>query len=191
MTLKLDIVSPAPFKVLGEQTSLAQKWDQYVKRFDYYIKASGVTRDEQKRALLLHVSREEVQDLFETMTDTGTTYAQAIDKLNEYFAPKKNIAFERHVFRQSKQEDKTVDNFIVRLSKLSISCDFSELQKEDMIRDQVVDCCRSTDLRKKLLAESDLTIEKVRTISRTYELLSTHAKKIAADNQIYKSVAVE
>ena len=151
MALKLDIVSPAPFKVLGEQTSLAQKWDQYVKRFDYYIKASGVTRGEQKRALLLHVSGEEVQDLFETLTNTVTTYAHAIDKLNEYFAPKKNIAFERHVFRQSKQEeDETVDNFIVRLSKLSISCDFSELQKEDMIHDQVVDCCRSTDLRKKL-----------------------------------------
>ena len=156
MALKLDTVSPAPFKVLGEQTSLAQKWDQYVKRFDYYIKASGVTGDEQKRALLLDVSGEEVKDLFETLTYTGNTYAQAIDKLNEYFVPKKNIAFERHMFRQSKQEeDETVDNFIVRLSKLSISCDFSELQKEDMIRDQVVDCCRSTDFRKKLLAESD------------------------------------
>ena len=64
MAWKLDIVSPAPFKVLGEQTSLAQKWDQYVKRFDYYIIASGVIQDKQKRALLLHVSGEEVQDLF-------------------------------------------------------------------------------------------------------------------------------
>ena len=117
MALKLDIVSPAPFKVLGEQTSLAQKWDQYVKRFDYYIKASGVIRDEQKRALPLHVSGEEVQDLFETLTDTGTTYAQAIDKLNEYYAPKKNNAFQRHVFRRSNlEEGETVDNFIVRLS---------------------------------------------------------------------------
>ena len=138
------------------------------------------------------MSGEEVQDLFETLIDTGTTYAHAIDKLNEYFAPKKNIAFERHVFRQPKQEEnETVDNFIVRLSKLSISCDFSELQKEDMIRDQVVDCCRSTDLRKKLLAESDLTLEKVRTISRTYELSSTHTKKIAADNQTNQSPVYE
>ena len=80
------------------------------------------------------------------------------------FCAQENIAFERYVFRQSKQEDdETVDNFIVKLSKLSISCDFSELQKEDMIRDQVVDCCRSTALRKKLLSESDLTLEKVRT----------------------------
>ena len=60
-----------------------------------------------------------------------------------------------------------------------------------MIREQVVDCCRSTDLRKKLLAESDLTLEKVRTISRTYELSSTHAKKIAADNQTNQSQSSE
>ena len=100
-----------------------------------------MTRDEQKRALLLHVSGEEVKDLFETLTDTGTTYVHAIDKLNEYFAPKKNILFERHMFRQSKQEeDETVDNFIARLSKLSITCDFSELQKEDMVHDLVIDC---------------------------------------------------
>ena len=91
--------------MLGEQTSLAQKWDQYVKRFDYYIKASGVTRDEQKIALLLQVSGEEVQDLFETLTDTGTTYEQAIDKLNEYFASKKNIAFERHVFKSRRRQN--------------------------------------------------------------------------------------
>ena len=48
-----------------------------------------MSRDKHKRALLLHVSGEEVQDLFKTLTHTGTTYAQAIDKINEYFAPKK------------------------------------------------------------------------------------------------------
>ena len=65
---------------------------------DLTIKGSGVTRVEKKRALLLHVSGEEVQNLF----DTGTIYEQALDKLNEYFAPKKNVAFKRHMFRQSK-----------------------------------------------------------------------------------------
>ena len=50
-----------------------------------------------------------MQNLF----DTGTTYEQALDKLNKYFAPKKNVAFIRHMFRQSKQEDEKEDNFIV------------------------------------------------------------------------------
>ena len=156
-----------------------------MKRFEYYIKAQNVTKDKQKRALLLHVAGEEVQDLFETLQDTGTTYAEALGALNTYFQPKRNIAFERHLFRQAKQQDdETVDNFIVRLSKLSLGCDFKdEVQKNEMIRDQVVDCCKSTELRKKLLSESELMLEKIRTVSRTFELSSSHAKKMAEDNQ--------
>jgi hypothetical protein len=36
------------------------------------LKATGVTKDEQKRALLLHVTGEEVQDIIETLDNTGT-----------------------------------------------------------------------------------------------------------------------
>ena len=185
MAMTLDIDCPGQFRMLGEQTNLAQKWDQYVKRFDYYIKAQNVTKDKQKRALLLHVAGEEVQDLFETLQDTGTTSAEALGALNTYFQLKRNIAFERHLFRQAKQqEDETVDNFMVLLSKLSLGCDFKdEVQKNEMIRDQVVDCCKSTELRKKLLSESELTLEKIRTVSRTFELSSSQAKKMAEDNQ--------
>ena len=185
MAMKLVLSSPGQFKMLGEETNLAQKWDQYVKRFEYYIKAQNVTKDEQKRPLLLHVAGEEVQDLFETLQDTDTTYAEALGALHTYFEPKKSIAFERHLFRQAKQQDdKTVDNFIVRLSKLSLGCDFKdEAQKNDMIRDQMVDCRKSTELRKKLLSESELTLDKIRTVSRTFELSRPHAKKMAEDNQ--------
>ena len=77
--------------MLGEQTNLAQKWDQYVKRFEYYIKAQNVTKDEQKRVLLLHVAGEKVKDLFETLQDTGTTYAEALGALNTYFEQKKTL----------------------------------------------------------------------------------------------------
>ena len=82
------------------------------------------------------------------------------------------------------QDEETVDNFIVRLSKLSLGCDFKdESEKNDMIRDQVVDCCKSTELRKKLLSESELTLHKIPTVSRMFELSSSHAKKMAENNQ--------
>ena len=122
--------------------------------------------------------------MFKTLDDTGNTYAEALGALNTYIEPKKNIPFERHVFRPAKQQDdETVDNFIVRLSKLSLGCDFEDAQKSDMIRDQVIDCCRSTELRKKLLSEANLTLDRVRTISRIFELSSSHAKQMAEDNQ--------
>jgi hypothetical protein len=77
------------------------------------LKATGATKDEQKRALLLHVAGEEVQDIIETLDNTGTKYDQAVAALSDYFKPRKHISFERHVFRHAKQkEDETIDNFV-------------------------------------------------------------------------------
>ena len=52
----LDIHAPGPFKVIGENTNFSKSWEQYVKRFEYYLKATGINKDAQKKALLLHVS---------------------------------------------------------------------------------------------------------------------------------------
>ena len=57
----LDLRAPSSFKVLGDNTNLSKAWEQYFKR--YYMKSTRVTKDEQKRALLLHVAGEEVQDI--------------------------------------------------------------------------------------------------------------------------------
>jgi hypothetical protein len=42
------------------------------------LKATGDTKDEQKRALLLHVAGEEVQYIIETLDNTGIKYDQAV-----------------------------------------------------------------------------------------------------------------
>ena len=46
---ELDMPAPLPFKVIGENTNLAKSWELYLKRFDYYLNASGVTKDEQRK----------------------------------------------------------------------------------------------------------------------------------------------
>ena len=65
MAGNLDLRAPCSFKVLVDNTNLSKAWEQYFKRFEYYLKATSVTNDEQKRALLLllHVGGEEVQDI--------------------------------------------------------------------------------------------------------------------------------
>ena len=114
MAGNLGLRAPSSFKVLGDNTNLSKEWEQYFKRFEYYLKASGVTKDEQKCALLLHVAGEEVQDIIETPDNTGTKYDQAFAALSDYFKPRKHISFERHVFRHAKQKkDETIDNFII------------------------------------------------------------------------------
>ena len=52
---------------------------------DYYLCASGVTDQKQKRAVLLHLAGPDVQEIFETLPNTGDDYKTALEKLNEYF----------------------------------------------------------------------------------------------------------
>ncbi|XP_060558907.1 uncharacterized protein LOC132719176 [Ruditapes philippinarum] len=175
MAAKFELTTPGPFIVVGEQTNLSKAWEQYEKRFEIYIQAAGVTKDYQKRALLLHVGGSQIQDVFNSLGSPGTTYKDAADSLSNYFKPKKKIQYERRVFHQSKQMyGETIDNYVVRLSKLAVSCEF--IDQDDQIRDHILESCASDDLRKKLLTTKNLTLERLQEVARTYELSDTHAK---------------
>ena len=87
--------------------------------------------------------------------------------LDGYFSPQVNIPFERHEFPRAKQEEsETADQFVMRLFQLSEHCEFGEA-KEEHIRDQLIDKCRSHNLRKKLPETGGtLTLQKAREIAR-------------------------
>ena len=100
-----------------------------------------------KKETQLHLVGIETQEIFETLQDTGNTYDQAIAKLNEHFNVKKNIPYERSVFREAKQKtNESLDQFITRLRKLTRYCEYGN-NVNDEIRDQVLHTCKSTKLR--------------------------------------------
>jgi len=92
----------------------------------------------------------EVQDIFETLTDPGApdgeddnVYKAALRTLDAYFTPQVNVPYERHMFRQMRQEEnETVDQFVVRLSNQAANCEFGT-SKNEQIRDQIIDKCKS------------------------------------------------
>ena len=61
---------------------------------------------------------------------------------------------------------------------MAISCDYPEESINDMIRDQIVDSCHSTELRKKFLKEKELTLTKIQDISRASDLAEMHSSKM-------------
>ena len=63
------------------------------------MEALDIKEDKQKRALLLYQAGEASQEIFETLSDTGEEYKTAKDKVDAYFAPKKNIDFKIFQFR--------------------------------------------------------------------------------------------
>ena len=177
MAKVLDLPAIPPFSVT-ETSSLAQRWDKWTKSLDYYIRASGISDQKQKRAILLHLAGAEVQEIFETLPETGDDYKTALEKLTEYFNPCKNIAFERHVFRQAAQSaGDTMDSYVTRLRTLAKTCQF-DASLDEMIRDQIIEKCALHGLRRRLLRERELTLDNLLPIARSFELADRQALEI-------------
>ena len=78
--------------------------------------AKGVVNDAQKKALLLHTVRMEVQELYETLTDPGPTeqfqedtatdFVKTVCTLNAYFVTNLTRPYERYVFRSMAQQER-------------------------------------------------------------------------------------
>ena len=80
----------------------------------------------------------------------------------------------------AQQERERVSQFIVRLRKQAQNCNFANPHVD--IRDQVIDKCRSSQLRKKLPAKEHLTLLKVQEVGRSMEAVDLQAKKMGAQD---------
>ena len=139
----------------------------------------------QRRALPLHSAGEKVQEIFETLQDTGTAadYEKAERAINDYFIPKVNSTYQNHVFRSMEQQDnETVAQFVTRLRHMVKDCDYGD-QTEKQIRDQVVQRCKSHELRPKLLEKGDkLTLELLLTTAATHEAVQSQLESMKSGN---------
>jgi len=144
MALPLELSGVERFDVHDTPT-ITPRWRKWRRAFDYFLVAKGVTAAAQKKTLLLHLAGPDVQDIYDTLTladvdEHHDEYAVALAALDQYFQPKVNVPYERHLFRQLRQESQeSVSQFATRLSKQAEYCDFEE-RKEEYIRDQSISC---------------------------------------------------
>ena len=74
----------------NHETALDVRWRKWINRLDNLLVGMDEKDKKRQRALLLHYAGEDVNDIFETLTDTGDDYATAVGKLKDYFAPQMN-----------------------------------------------------------------------------------------------------
>ncbi|XP_022777877.1 uncharacterized protein LOC111319348, partial [Stylophora pistillata] len=176
-----DLTSVKPFDPHGEPSSVGRRWQRWLKSFSVYADSKGLLiqvdkadNKIQRRALLLHSAGEAVQEIFETLPDTGEAkdYEKAVKALNDYFIPKVNSTYQNHLFRSMEQEDgETVAQFVTRLRHVVKDCDYGD-QADNQIRDQVLQRCKSHELRKKLLEKGEhLTLELLLSTAANHELV--------------------
>ena len=160
-------------------TNLDKKWITWLEDFDIYVIANGVTQDAQKCALLLHLAGKDVKEIFKTLKDGTEKYEDMCAKLTAYFQPKKNVTYERYVFKQAVQlRDESSINFITRLKRLAESCSFTNL--DEAVKDQFISSCSSSKLRQKLLREQDVTLDRCIEHARAQEIAKAQSEEMSS-----------
>ena len=145
------------FNPYEDPTTLSNRWTVWLKRFERFV-AMDIKDTTRKRSLLFYLAGPDVETIFETIPDNGEKkdYDVGATKPTQYFAPKKNIMYEIHLFRKAQQrQGETIDQFYTRLCQLAKTCEFADEKHE--IKIQLIERCSSTRVRRKALREEAIT----------------------------------
>ena len=114
----------------------------------------------------------DLQEIFAALpgSDAGDGYDGTCILLSNYFLPKRNKRHERHIFHTSTHVLlKQFHNMLPGLRNLAKT--FADAP--DTIVDQIIEKCTSSKLRKRLLREKDLTLDKTLEIAQLMESTDT------------------
>ena len=177
--LTSDVKGIPCFNPREDPTNLAARWKRWKRSFNLFLTAKGVTNDKQKVALLLHTGGMEFQELYFTLVneEEEKEFKDCVKMLDEYFIPKVNLPFERHQFRQMSQKSgEKVDHFVSRLRQKAATCEFGNV--EDAIRDQLIEKCSDSKLRRKFLERVNASLKDLQDIARAYEAVEEQLKSM-------------
>ena len=181
-TRMAESVLPPPKKFNIEATDAYIEWKAWIESFNIYAVAVelGKKSDGVQTATMLHCLGPAVQRIFRTLRGKKESFKEAVEALEGYFAPRRNVVAERHKFRSRKQNaDETIDAYLTSLRELVKTCEFGALEDE-MLRDQIVEKCCSKQLRERLLAQEELDLAKTLRIARSSESAIKEARLLSA-----------
>lgn len=189
-----------PFDYTLYEESCGLEWKNWHRSFEWYLKANHIEEDSDKFVKLLHLAGRKVQELYSTLPvppsvnqiargplATGliphlTDYEMALAKLNEFFEPKKNSTYERHMFRVLKQEKgEQIGIFAMRLRVQAEKCEFGTALEEN-IKDQIIEKCLSTKLRRELLKLGEVSLDKILKQAKIFEAIEEQSKTFDQPN---------
>ena len=158
-------------------TSLATRRSNWQSNFEMYLTASGITDPERNRALLLYQAGPGVRAILKQIPEIGTDedYGIAKEKLKAYFYPQKNFRYTVYRFRQTTQENETLDQFHTKQRTLSETCEFAHVDFE--IEEQIIIDGNSSKIRKRALRDPTFDLKAMLLEGRRDEQSTYQAKQ--------------
>lgn len=202
------IVSVGPNEFEFKEGNCATDWQNWLRSFELFAKASGIKKKSKRKNWLLHYAGPTVQKIYFNLPDKENKgskgpkpegyepfrkddYRDAVTKLQKIFAPKQNNSYERHIFRKMYQErGERIDAFTMRLRIQAERCNFGD-QEDDNIKDQITSGCNSETLRRKILERGDKSLDTIIKLARISENVLEQQKVFGNDTKQTSRDAME
>ena len=108
-----------------------------------------------------------------------------IKKFDELCNPQSNVSMERHLFfTRDQRQGETVDSYITDLKHKAKTCEFGDI-KDGLIRDRFISGVTSEQLRRVLLKEKSLTLQRTIEIAQLDEITQARLKQFKSDKEIH------
>ena len=139
-------------------------WLEYVERIEQYFIANAIDTDEKKRGILLTVIGSETYNLLRNLLSpvkpADKTFTQLVDALKAHLNPTPIVIAERFkLYNRVQLPGESLNMYLAELRKMTEYCNFGDFLN-DALRDKFVCGMDSSSIRKRLLTEKDLTLEK-------------------------------
>uniref|UniRef100_A0A452HWT6 CCHC-type domain-containing protein n=1 Tax=Gopherus agassizii TaxID=38772 RepID=A0A452HWT6_9SAUR len=165
------------------------QWPVYTERFELFVIANDITRAKKVPIFLSVVGAKTYSllcSLLHPVKPETKSYSDIVEILGSHFSPKPLVIAERYLFhKRDQKEDETVVQFVAILKKLAEHCEFKEMLN-DALRDRLVCGLYSEAIRKRLLTEAQLTLQKAVDIAVSTELATREAQYIGASPRVQK-----
>lgn len=186
-----------------QEENVAVRWNRWVSRLtDNVFVAYEITGDQRKRALLLALGGEELNDIYDSIPAAernrrlphadhpdDTHFGRTVAALTAHFNPRRNVEYQKYLFRKMTQGDDKAMVFYGKLRQAADACTFAEPQME--IKSQLITGARNDKVTKKGLAEPDATLDQLLNLMKTLEVTDEQNRLIHQPvdenvNHVYK-----
>ncbi len=163
--------------------NVSENWRKWLQKYYLHLCAHDKTEKSEptKVAILLTYIGDEGLEVYNNFTyDTQgdeLELEKVVGKFQAYCNPRKNTVIERCNFWEVRQvEGQTIDQYITELKTRARNCEFGD-QTELMIRDRIIFGVADTELKQKLLRDSDdPSLRTVVELCRAFEAANAQMK---------------
>ena len=173
------IGSPGPFDYR------TQKWSSYQAQFEQFLIVNDIKTEQKKTSCLIALMGAETYEILEGLMfpskPAESNIRALFQKLTDHFEPKRLKIAEQYKFWKHKQgPSQTLNEYISEVRKLVSTCQFPQEYLQDALTTAFVLGLRDENFSRKLLTETDLTLDKAIATAQSLQMADKEAHEMAS-----------